>query len=156
MEKIHYRNWTLWVDKVATQQAYDRFAFEPCDCFDCQNYEQQKADILPQEFVDLLTQLGIDPLKYASVSQIRPKGHLLIYEGWYHFKGEFQGVSAMQPIEEGGSTLILQPISDGFAVGFHHDVWHACFDQKDNLVQLEFEIAIPWVLDSPDSSYPFW
>lgn len=147
MEKIIHKNWEFFVEKEETEHIYQNFDFKPCECLYCKNFEEQKDNIFPKECLELFGKLGIDYRKYAEICCPFPENDWWIYSGWYHFKGEFNGINAK--VQENNQVFYIEmtPITETFSLGFHYDNSLTFFNPMDKLVQVEFEIKIPWVLD---------
>ena len=47
----------------------------------------------------------------------------------------------------GGFTFDLTPITDNFSIGFSVGSDLAFFDDKNGLIQVEFDTFIPWIID---------
>ena len=94
-----FDEWKYRADLDATILAYgrtERGGVDTCDCAGCRNFRAARADCLPPEFIALLGQLGIDPLKDAEVhhnARIAPGRH--DYGGWYHFIGTLDEIDPL-------------------------------------------------------------
>ena len=51
------------------------------------------------------------------------------------------------PFPSGGYTTDLTEIKPDFSMGFTTGSLLALFDDKDGLVQIEFSVNIPWLID---------
>ena len=150
--KITYRNWKIEVDKELTTAAYSRLRFsssEGCDCIYCTNYHKNKEIVFPPEIENLFDKLGIDKTKEPEISHMtKLESGLHLYSGWFHFKGKFEGKDCSIPLLNGnGTTLHLEEITSRFRIGFTKTVHNTIFDDKNELVQIEFDCQIPWVID---------
>ncbi len=68
--------------------------------------------------------------------------------GWFHFKGRVVTDKDYRvPLEGGGHTFDLTPITDNFAIGFTKGNDLTFFEDKTWLVQVEFDTKIPWIMD---------
>ena len=150
--KFKYRDWEIEVDKKATQYLYSNFkhsSSESCGCAHCINYIKNIAIVFPVEIQNLFDNLGIDKKKELEVSHMaRLNNDLHYYCGWFHFKGNFKGKDYSIPLQNGnGRTLELEPITNEFGIGFTKKICNPAFEDKTELVQVEFECKIPWVID---------
>lgn len=57
------------------------------------------------------------------------------------------GPDYREPLPGGGHSIQLTSIADNFSIGFAEGNALAHFEDKTNLVQVEFETTIPWVID---------
>jgi hypothetical protein len=151
MMTIKYRNWELIVDRELTQLTYDKVSngsAESCNCNDCKNFTNYRESVYPDEIKQLFLDLGIDYKKESEVSHFaRLDSGLHFYSGWFHFKGQFIGKDCAIPIQGGSYRTDLYKVSDSFSFGFRSDNALTFFDDKENLVQIEFEAKIPWTIE---------
>jgi hypothetical protein len=61
------------------------------------------------------------------------------FSGWFHFKGQFKQKSLSTPEDGHILEVGLTRISDSFSIGFFYDDNLTFFDDKEDLVQVEFE-----------------
>lgn len=154
-QNLKYRNWSFSVDKQRTSETYEGIktpGAESCGCDNCLNFAAQRANIYPIQIKELLTALGIDWNKETEISHYtRTEDGQHHYGGWFHFKGNFEGKNCEIPLPSGGFTFDLTSITDNFSIGFRHDSSLSVFTETDELVQVEFECKIPWILvDKPE------
>src|SRR5690606_11620578 len=69
------------------------------------------------------------------------------YSGWFHFKGSFKGIDCISQSNELTSTIDLIPINEYFSLGFCYNNQLAFFEDKEGLVQVEFDAKTPWTID---------
>jgi hypothetical protein len=137
---------TFTVDRLATAQAYrtaGNGGADSCSCRACRNFRLVRDSAFPPEFLRLLEELGIDPVKDGEVyhnARIGPARH--DYAGWFHFVGTLDEAEDLPGVR----------IGEGFTV------W-LCRANAPRLktldglaaVQLEFHAeSVPWVLDEPE------
>lgn len=150
---VTFKEWTFYPDVLKTGLAYltaeQSKNFVPCDCLDCQNLRAQIHTVFPQEVKDLLAQLGISYCKYAEnvLEEITPEGCL--YSIWFHFKGRFEGPDWYQQSSEGDRRIVFTPITERCQLRVHEDDFLCLIGDDDDVVQLDFEVTLPWVLDVP-------
>ena len=148
--QVTYRDWELYSDKKTTERTYKEFEFsgaESCGCDCCKNFIEQRERVFPNEIKKLFRELGVDYKKEIEVSEFaRLENDLHYYNGWFQFKGSFKGKDCVIPLQNGGNTLDLTKITDNFSIGFRHDNSLTPFEEKNGLVQIEFECHLPWVL----------
>jgi len=151
MKTIKYREWELIVDRELTKQTYDKVevgGVESCTCSDCKNFANNRENIYPEEIKNLLTELGIDYRKECEVwHYCKDELGRHCYSGWFHFKGCFKGKSCSIQAGETSFTFDLTPITDNFSIGFYYDSSLTFFEDKENLVQIEFDAKTPWTIE---------
>jgi len=100
--------------------------------------------------MDLFDDLGIDYRKEVEITHYETLGDGLHHiGGWFHFKGKvLTGKDYRVPLEFGGYTFDLTPITDNFSIGFAEGSDLTFFEDKTGLVQVEFDTIIPWVIDN--------
>lgn len=151
MTTVTFRDWTLTVDRGATQITYASVvtgSAEDCKCDDCKNYVVYRPTAFPDEIILLLHQLGIDYRKESEVwrmSKDEDGNHL--YNGIFHFKGSFEGKDCFVTDDGSNGTFSMTDINESFSIGFRIASELTYFKDKENLVQVEFETRIPWMID---------
>jgi len=150
MTTVLFKNFTLTVDKELTQATYSTVVkgdAENCTCSDCKNYTACKDNAFPQEVKSLLALLGIDYLKECEVMRVQ-KGNdgLHSYIGSFHFKGSIKDDAHLLPLAVGEFTGMI-PIGDRFSIGFQMADDFTYFIDTKSLVQVDFEVKMPWLLD---------
>lgn len=142
---VKYREWTFEIDYERTIAVYDKIeqgSPENCICHDCKNFSANRENIYPQEFKQLLSELGIDYKKEAEIYHMgKLEDGLHHYGGWFHFKGKIlKGKDCKIPLGNGGSTFDTVEINDKFGLAFIKAADLAYFDKTefDDLVQIEF------------------
>lgn len=151
MTTIKFKDWELIVDRELTKLTYDKVAVggtERCGCNDCQNFANNRETIFPEEIKNLFNNLGIDYKKESEICHYcRQDDGLHYYGGWFHFKGQFKGKDCTVPTGSNSFTFDLTPINDKFSIGFRYDSALTFFDDKENLVQIEFDTKTPWTIE---------
>jgi hypothetical protein len=151
MITIPFRDWTLTVDREVTEPTYASVAngsAEGCKCNDCLNYVANRADAFPEEIKLLFGQLGVDYRKESKVSRMyKFKDGIHIYNGFFHFKGSFEGKDCFVTSDGRNGSFSMTDIDESFSIGFRVADQLAYFKRDDILVQIEFETKIPWVID---------
>lgn len=149
---VKYRDLTLDVDKTLTENTYKNFTgntAETCTCNNCKNYIAYRNEVFPGEIVNLFNDLGIDYRKEAEIfwHGILPDG-LHQMSGWFHFKGQILiGKDYRVPLSSGGHTFELAQITVRFFIGFGAGNDLTFFEDDAGLVQVQFDVHIPWVID---------
>jgi hypothetical protein len=141
-----FGRWKYRVDRDATILAYrqvDRGGADTCDCAGCRNFRLARAQVFSSDFLALLGELGIDPLKDAEVyhvARLASGGH--VYGGWYHFVGKLDEIGDFPPV----------CLGDGFRVWMCQASAPRLPSLKEKpVVQLEFDAgAVPWILDEEE------
>ena len=146
--RVNYKDWIFEVNKQLTEDTYAKImcsGSEGCDCDDCKNYLAFRDSVFPAEVHNLFNDLGIDYRKEVEILSYEtlPNG-LHCVGGWFHFKGRIvSGKDCRVPLLGGGNTLNLTKISDNFEIGFAEYSGLTYFENKDDLVQIEFITYIP-------------
>ena len=152
IETLTYRDWTFEFDKQLTSDTYALVKDSGADsyiCNDCKNYIAYRDKVFPVEILKLFTDIGIDYKKEVEIVSYEtlPNG-LHHIGGWFHFKGKvLKGKDYRIPLLGGGFTFDLTLITDNFSIGFSVGSDLAFFDDKNGLIQVEFDTFIPWILD---------
>ena len=134
------------VDRNATVLAYSRVkrgGVDAYDCDGCRNFRLARPQVFPEKFLQLLGQLGIDPLKDGEVYHV---GRLSLgrhsYAGWYHFVGDLGVSGELSVIHFGGNFRAWMCRAFAPRLASLKDL---------PAVQLEFQAeGIPWLLDEPE------
>jgi hypothetical protein len=150
---VKYRDWEFEVDRELTKTTYANVlgsGADTCVCNDCKNYAAFRDQVFPDEVLKLFNGLGIDYRKEVEITSWEklPNG-LYHIGGWFHFKGKLlKGKDYRVPIAGGnGFTFDLTKIGDNFSIGFGEGNDLTYFEEKDGLVQIEFDTNIPWIID---------
>jgi hypothetical protein len=71
---------------------------DECGCADCKLFASRRATVYPKHLHDLLTKLGVDPMKELEVFELGPEGpsHAL-YGGWFKLVGEIKDGVGYRP-----------------------------------------------------------
>ena len=150
MTTINFRDWELIVDKQLTTSTYDQATMggaDGCSCNECKNFQSYRDRLYPAEIMQLLNDLGIDYKKESEICHYcRQDDGLHHYGGWFHFKGHFKGKDCTSWTSENSYTFDLTTISETFSIGFRKASDLTFFENKDDLVQIEFEVKIPWTI----------
>ncbi|MFK7900067.1 MAG: hypothetical protein AB8B61_04850 [Cyclobacteriaceae bacterium] len=148
---LTYKDWSFEVDKELTHNEYSRIdnpSAESCGCGNCLNYIAFRKKVFPDEIGDLFEKLGIDQNKEIEISHMaKLENGLHYYCGWFHFVGNFNGKDCSIPLPNGGFTLNFHHITDSFGIGFTKAKTMSVFKTDQDLVQVEFDCKIPWVID---------
>jgi hypothetical protein len=129
-------------DREATLELYRQTITIPgavnCSCIPCKNFTVQRGKAFPQEFVQFLTTLGIDPLKEWETFDYEfgedQSGHL--YGGWFLFVGGLVEGIDMRP----------QPQQEPFSYWFTASFPTGTLPAGPKYCAVEFLARIPWVL----------
>jgi len=157
MTVISYRDWILNVDSTLTRATYANVKngiADGCECFDCKNYVLNRDNAFPAEIKVLFDQLGIDYKRENEVSRMcKHEDELHLYCGFFHFKGSFEGQNCTVPIPETSQyTLFMTSVNENFSIGFRYEKSLAYFEDDNDLVQVEFEVKLPWVISKENES----
>lgn len=145
IDTIKFRDWVLKTDPEFNSEVYSKGGNSSalsCGCDNCLEFNSLKEEIYPEEIKSLFKQLGIDFKKEAEVSYLAIENGMKLYIGFFHFKGAFEGKDCTIETAN-GYVLELTPITKNFHIGFRIDNSLSFFEEKDQLVQIEFEARIP-------------
>jgi hypothetical protein len=149
---VKFKDWIFEVDKEQNEKTYRDISCsgaDACGCNDCQNYVAYRDKVFPKEVIELFGSLGVDFRKEVEITswETLPNG-LHHIGGWFHFKGRvLTGKDYRVPLPLGGHTFDFIPITDNFFIGFAEGSDLTFFEDKTELVQVEFDTSIPWVID---------
>ena len=131
-------------DRDATVALYRQTITVPgadnCSCISCKNFATQRGKVFPEKFLQLLKELGVDPLKEWEAFDYdfdarSPHGPVL-YGGWFLFAGELvEGVDKRSQLQQ-----------DGFAHWFTTSFPGGTLPTDVKLCAVEFLARIPWVV----------
>lgn len=153
LKLVKYRDWVFEVDRDLTEKTYSNVlgsGADSCVCNDCKNCVACRDKVFPAEVLELFKDLGIDFRKEVEMVSLEKLANGLYHiGGWFHFKGQIlSGKDFKVPIAGGeGFTFDLTKISQNFSIGFGVGNDLTFFEDKQQLVQVEFETNIPWVID---------
>lgn len=150
---VKFKDWVFEVDQRLTRQTYQEISnsgAEMCGCNDCKNYVAYREKVFPADIIRLFDDLGIDYKKEVEITAWEkvPNG-LHHIGGWFHFKGKIlEGKDYRVPHTDGkGFTFDLTQIDDNFFMGFGPGSALSFFGDRTDLIQVEFDTTIPWVID---------
>jgi len=152
LEVIEYKDWIFEINKQSTEEAYKKIGLsgtESCNCNYCKNFITARDLIYPEEVRELFNKLGIDIGKEADASEFyKLENGLHYYSGLFHFKGRIlKGKDSAVSLPSGGFTVELTEITPNFSIGFTNDNSLSLFEEKENLVQIDFSANLPWLVD---------
>jgi hypothetical protein len=131
-------------DREATVALYRQAIIVPgsdgCSCIGCKNFAAQRGKVFPAEFLQLLNELGADPLKEWEAFDYnfdpkKPRKHVL-YGGWFLFVGALVDGFDKRP----------EPSEQSFAHWFTTSFPAGTLPTGLKLCAVEFLGEIPWVL----------
>ena len=155
MTEITYKSWKFQADKETTASTYasvTKGSADEDESIEGVNFSKQREKVYPEEIKTLFGQLGIDYKKETEVSHhVNLENGMHVYTGWFHFKGSFEGPNYLDKISkdnpEEDKEFNVTEISKTFSIGFRNENFLTNFEDRSNLVQVEFECMIPWILD---------
>ena len=137
--------WNVAIDIAKTSEQYKK-RWDLCDCTYCMNfYEAIKT--IPANAYKLFTQLGINPSVINHLSHFEENEEKLHhYIGCYPLVGSFSRLDkkSRQTEDEESFTVNKQ-----LSIWFTNDLEFVPGFFPRPVIQLEFEIYLPWVLDEP-------
>jgi hypothetical protein len=145
MEKeLYVGQQKILFDREATLALYRQTITVPgadqCRCTGCKNFAAQRGKVFPEEFLQFLNDLGVDPLKEweAFNYDFDPKKprKLVLYGGWFLFAGELVEGFEKRP----------EPAQNGFSNWFTTSFPAGTLPTGMKLCAVEFLAEIPWVL----------
>ena len=150
---VKFKDWEFEVNKDLTEKIYAKTlksGADRCNCLDCKNYVEYREKVFPKEVIQLFNDLGVDYRKEVEITTWDNSNAICLIGGWFHFKGKvLSGQNCYNPIEGSeGSHIELTEISENFSIGFGKGSSMAFFENKTELVQIEFQTSIPWIIDT--------
>jgi len=128
MNEINALDWILQVDKLATTTHYETAATDLCDCAYCRNFVSAFPNRFPKELLEILYEIGIDPLKPFHISEVcADKDNNHRYIGNYDFIGK----------------VVKRP-NERHQIGTPFNLDILGWTPKLNI---QFSVTIPWVLN---------
>lgn len=151
MEQRRIGDWIVEIDVERTRRFYQEYhrITGGCDCLYCRNYVEA-ADKLPRPVLEFFQSLGIDPIKEGEVSEFcKNEDGTHLYGGFYHIVGRLISgpdcwAKAGEDLSHLGGNLLEV---GGFTFGFTYAISLLPEHFPEPAVQLEFQGAIPWVLN---------
>ena len=140
---------TVVYDREATLQLYadvvTAAGCDECSCVYCKNFAAQRDRVYPHEFLTLLSELGVDPLKELEAFDydFEQGSSKSLYGGWFVFCGELREGASWRPQHDVGSFTYW------FATSFPT----GGLPSNVRLCAIEFCTEIPWVVsEQPDTN----
>ncbi|HEX3387382.1 MAG TPA: hypothetical protein VHS53_19435 [Mucilaginibacter sp.] len=150
LETVKYRDWFFEVDRSKTESLYAEIKLassEECGCGNCKYFRSIIDSIYPEEIKMLFKKLGIDINKDFETTDFGGEEDGHIYDGYFYFSGRIiQGKDCYVPLPQGGHTSDLLYIDDVFEVGFTDKISISFFENKKDLVQVQFMTKVAWEL----------
>lgn len=145
MKRIQLSNWIIDIDAEKTKEYYDGIRVEDgCDCAYCRNYIKG-CETFSEKVLEFYRMLGIDPRKEGEFMEFEATAddeHL--YMGFYHLVGEI--VKEPSDKREKWDDLNIIKIYN-MKFTFNKDLDLVPEDFPKPVIQLEFEVMLPWLLD---------
>jgi hypothetical protein len=143
-KELCLRQQKILFDREATVALYRQTitvaGADRCSCIPCKNFATQREKLFPEEFLQFLEELGVDPLKEweAFGYNFDPKNprKQVLYGGWFLFAGEL--VEGFDKRPEPRHTTFSYWFTNSFPAG--------TLSTGLKLCAIEFLAEIPWVL----------
>ncbi|MDI3478507.1 MAG: hypothetical protein PWQ59_2032 [Thermoanaerobacterium sp.] len=144
MKTVYLQNWVLMIDAERTKEYYDSIAVEEgCLCIYCKNYIKN-CETFSKEVLNFYTMLGIDPQKEGEFMEFETDTDEHLYMGFYHLVGEI----IKRPGNETKKWDDLNIIEiDNVKFTFTDDLDLVPENFPKPVIQLEFEVELPWLLE---------
>ncbi|WP_062105521.1 hypothetical protein [Bacillus niameyensis] len=141
MNQINLFDWVLEVDMKKTKEYYDK-DIDLCDCLYCENFKESTKRFDPR-IMEMFFSLGINPSKPSPLSEFGEiKDGLHLYVGSYPIVGHLvEGKYCSNSVWNEANTVGIENFTFGFGkeISLVHD------DLPKPVLQLEFEVLIPWI-----------
>jgi hypothetical protein len=150
-EQKQVLEWTIEVDREATQQAYEQLGPLSCSCLYCRNYAAAYPK-LPATLLNFFDSLGINPAQEGEICELcQHKDGSHLYRGFYHVVGRIiSGRDSKGALDEPTPRMgHLAPLCEAFSAGFTEQVSLVPDWFPRPVLQVEFVGNVPWVLDLP-------
>ena len=148
---VEFHGWRFRAEPELTRSAYSASGTQgaqECSCAYCRNLVALRGIEYSSELRAFLESVGIDPHKEAEVWEAGPlEDGYCFNAGWWHFIGEVE--------TEGEPAIELRPAAGTRAREFTLVFLPGQASLKlaslpsAPLVQVEFSVKLPWVLDEP-------
>ncbi len=156
MPEIVLAQWTLDVDVDATNAAYAQIQSgspEVCGCLPCLNFAANRDHTFPAAIRTFLKTAAIPINREAEIYHCgKVVSGLHLYGGWFHFVGRIvTGADAYVPHDAQSGCFELHNFSSIASAGVSSMT--ALVDpafKHEAVLQLEFSVEIPWVLETPE------
>lgn len=143
MNEIRLVKWLLEVDVEKTREFYkNEIAF--CTCLYCENY-MEACKYLDLSVMEVFTTLGITPSKPSHLSEFgEMEDGLRSYSGSYHVVGKLiEGEYCTDAEWNDANTAQI----GNFTFGFDQNLSFVQNDFPLPVLQVSFEVLIPWLLN---------
>ena len=162
MSLVRFGRWTVRADPARTRAAYVHAiaASEECGCNVCKNYIAARDNAFSAEARAVFDAVGVDRRREIEVYHTRrvARGRHA-YEGWFHLFGAIESgrdaFVARPGVPGQPATFVrdLEPCGDGVSLGFTaHLSKVTSLWINAAVVELEFEVIVPWLLDIDEPS----
>ncbi|MFQ6581614.1 hypothetical protein [Priestia megaterium] len=136
-----YNDWILEIDVEETKTQYLKKG-DLCDCLYCLNFYEAMKSRSEIEF-QFFNRLGINPSQCNHLSHFDPQENgLHFYIGCYHMVGKESNKTPLNIMNSDGAI----EISNNLHIGFSNDLEFVPGGFTRPVLQLDFEIEVPWVL----------
>lgn len=143
-QEVNIHDWIIEIDVEETKKQYLK-KWDLCDCLDCLNF-YKAVNTLPQDVLNLFTLLGVKPSITNHLSEFGPntKG-LHHYMGCYHIVGSLLKSPENSLRSLNNDDVIV--LSENVIVYFSKELDFVPGFFPKPVLQLDFEMHIPWVLE---------
>ncbi len=143
---------TIRYDREATASIYRSLRSteaycEACGCPVCLNFAAQRSLIYPEDFLRLLSRLGVDPDREGEVfdydyEDAVEKTRPVLYGGWFYLIGQLLTPDVMPK---------YRPIPDSFQMEFTYLHPSAPEFGSGQVLAIDFVVPVKWILpEIPD------
>lgn len=144
MTRVQLGNWVLDIDAEKTKKYYDSITVEEgCNCAYCRNYIKN-CKSFSKEVLDFYAVLGIDPQKEGEFMEFETDTDKHLYMGFYHLVGEIVEKPDVNS-SKWDDVNIVEINNVEFTFTDELDLVPDDFPRP--VIQLEFEVMLPWVLE---------
>ena len=141
MTEYNWNGYIVQADKEVTRDWYEKeLDGWDCSCSGCRNF-LASVKYLPQEFLDILKEMGIPPEKSVMVSYFESDKDRVRYNITYLVAGELIGRRIVSP-----ETDADLPRDDIFC---HRPLRPSYEECLNPCFELNYSGWLPWVLDEP-------
>ena len=141
MQRLQLGDQVILYDVARTRDAYAKMTSgdaERCGCAYCRNFAAQRSVAYPENFLQSLILLGINPDKEGEIYECGSESSLWRYDGWFYLSGQL--LEAGERLTDAGS---------GFQFYFvdARRLPKPATDFGENILAIEFCGAkLPWVI----------
>lgn len=144
MRRLEFEEWIIDVDTDSTQKYYNDISeLTECQCIFCESYRVACKEFM-SNVNDFFKSLGINPEREGEFAEFTLDSDNHLYLGFYHIVGKI--IKGPTNVIENWDNVKLIEI-DNFKFAFSNQVNLVPRDFPSPVIQLEFQVILPWLLN---------